>query len=79
MADRDRYSSSVMPEETPTIRSGCSAATASKSISTEESTSGCASPRASCAQGHTACGMSPYQSRMPTGTTPSASSGSWSL
>jgi hypothetical protein len=68
-----------MPDEMPTIRSGFSAAMASKLRSPEDGTSGVAEPSAALAQGHTAEGWSPYQSRMPTGTTPSASTVSWSV
>ncbi len=65
----------------PTIRSGSRAATASTLSSTPFglSSSGSASPSSSCAHGHVPNGCSPYQSRMPTGMTPSASNASWSL
>ena len=73
------YSSCVMPEDTPTIRSGSRAATASKLIAVDGSTVGVASPSSSVAHGHTADGYSPYHSRIPTGMTPSASKASWSV
>src|SRR5262245_32105559 len=73
------YSCSVMPEETPTMRSGSSERICSKLSSADDSTSGAAPPRRSTAHGHVAWGWSPYQSRMPTGTTPRASRASWSV
>src|SRR6056297_1476581 len=68
-----------MPDHTPTIRSGSSAAICSKLSSPDDNTSGSASPSSSCAQGHTPFGWSPNQSRRPTGTTPRASRKSCSL
>src|SRR5690349_12828034 len=77
--DSVAYSWSVMPDETPTMRSGSSERICSKLSSADDSTSGVAPPRRSTAHGHVAWGWSPYQSRMPTGTTPSASRASWSV
>ncbi len=64
------------------MSSGLSAATASTLSSTPFglSNSGSASPSSSCAHGHMPNGCSPYQSRMPTGITPSREQdASWSL
>jgi hypothetical protein len=66
----------TLSDLTNVIRSGRSAATASKLISGPLSTRGVAPLSFACAHGPTPCGQAWNQSRMPAGTTPMASSAS---
>jgi hypothetical protein len=65
------YCSWVSPADTATMRSGCSAAIASV-LTSPVSTCGCPPCRRSLAHGQVAAGRLPVNSRMATGTTPSA-------
>ena len=79
IAEKASYCSRVRFAVIATMRSGSSAASASGVTSSAGSTSGCSPLSRSAAHGQVAEGWLPVNSRIATGTVPSARIASWSV